>query len=545
VGKQPGVTSRPRLDWLALTVIGLTAQVFWIAISKEPSYMDAYYYAVAGQRLAGGHGFTVPVIWQFLDNPAGLPAASHTYWMPFPSILAAAGYRLVGGYLGARLPFWLLGGSLPLLTVAISQQLGSKRWQTWAAGLFTAAGGFYASFLGQTTTFAPFAWAAGGSLLATTLAIGARHAGRARFFWLITGLAVGLAHLTRADGALLLIVVVICGIWPPYRVPKPQSDQPGADSSELHAPNPKRKSKFKDLLFLFPGYLLLMVPWFARNTYLFGRPLLGGGIQGIFLTSYDDIFAYGRRITVADFMEWGFGNILRSRLEGLWVGFQNMFAVTGLIFLGPFVIIALWHLWKRPSARAVLRPALLFTLAIFLNSSLLFTFPGMRGTLFHASVALWPWAMALAPIGIGLAVAWAARRLPHWQPDKAGPTFSFMFVGLALVLSLYIGVQRIPIVEQSERLVEIGQSLPENAVVMTGDAPAFFYHTGIPALNVPNEPPEILLQAADRYGATYLLLDQNHPSPLASLYTEREQHPRLKMVNKIGDIKVYEIAPNS
>ncbi|MGH2536707.1 MAG: hypothetical protein ACRDHL_04875, partial [Candidatus Promineifilaceae bacterium] len=199
------------LDLALLGVIGLGLQAAWTAAIQAPTYMDAYYYAINGRQLAEGHGFSEPIIWQYLDAPAGLPAPSHTYWMPLASILAAAGYRL-GGYATDGLLFWLLAGLLPLLAYAISQRLSGERWQAWAAALFAAAGGYYAAFLGQTATFAPFAWAGGVALLLLGLGWCAADkgktvaAGRVRALWLLAGVCAGLAHLTRADGVLLMLI---------------------------------------------------------------------------------------------------------------------------------------------------------------------------------------------------------------------------------------------------------------------------------------------------------------------------------------------------
>jgi len=79
-GNRPATTNRPAagdktpagpgvawVDLLLVLVIGLLVQAGWAALVREPTYMDAYYYASNGQRLAGGHGFSERIIWQFLD----------------------------------------------------------------------------------------------------------------------------------------------------------------------------------------------------------------------------------------------------------------------------------------------------------------------------------------------------------------------------------------------------------------------------------------------------------------------------------------------
>ena len=289
-----------RTDWLWLALIGLLFQAVWAVQMPTPTYMDAYYYTSNGQRLADGNGFTELVIWQYLDDPAGLPTPSHSYWMPLTSILAAAGYSLGDGFGAAQLPFWLLAGLLPLLAYWISLQFFSERWQVWTAVLLTISGGFYTRFLNQPSTFVPFAWAGGLCLL--FLAFTQQRP--AKKWWFLAGLTAGLAHLTRADGALLMVAAGF--VWL-------------KEIRDWRLDIEKRSliSNFQSPILLLIGYLLVMTPWFIRNWRIWGRPLPISGTQTIFLTTYDDLFAYGRSFNLAHFLDWGWGNILQSKLDGL------------------------------------------------------------------------------------------------------------------------------------------------------------------------------------------------------------------------------------
>jgi hypothetical protein len=76
---------------------------------------------------------------------------------------------------------------------------------------------------------------------------------------------------------------------------------------------------------------------------------------------------------------------------------------------------------------------------------------------------------------------------------------------------------------------------------MVNDPPAFFYHTGRPSIVVPNSDVEGVLDAADRYGASYLVLDENRPIPLSALYAGVETHPRLRVVLRFNETIVYRI----
>jgi hypothetical protein len=535
-------------DWLVLALVGLLIQGFWALRLEQPAYMDAAYYTTNGQRLAAGEGWTEMVIWQFLDEPAGFPTASHTYWMPFASLLAAAGYGVLESFRGAQLPFWLLTGLLPLLSYTISRQLSGERWQAWAAGLLTAAGGFYAAVWNQPETFAPFAWAGGLCLL--FLAWGLEENGKEkelrgtcprkaegrnsgelkkywdnRYCWLLAGVAAGVAHLTRADGVLFLLLGYGFWLYGVFRT---------------FAPKKERRS-WVNGLWLTAGYLVIMGGWFWHNMVVIGRPLPTVGTQTIFLTNYDDLFAYGRSFSLGSYLAWGWGALLRSKLFGLWLAIQSFVALLGLIFLTPFILVAWWRLARRPESGLFLRPLTVYTLLLFGVMSLVFTYPGERGGLFHSTAALWPWVMALVPVGVSLAVEWMAARLPHWQPERAKRLFTALFVGVAFVLTLAIGLGR----EGGEREAAVYQRLdgllPPGAVVMVADAPSFYYHTGRPALSIPNEPVEVMLAAAGRYGATHLILDELHPAPLHDIYTGEVSAPGLALVQTLETYRLYVI----
>lgn len=542
-----------KVDWFLVAIIGLLVQTFWAWQLDQPSYMDAFYYSTNGQRLAGGFGFSELVIWQFLDDPAGFPTPSHTYWMPLPSILAAAGYILRDDFTGGQFIFWLLAGILPVLAYTISWHLVAQRWQAWAAALFTAVGGYYAAFLGQPSTFAPFAWAGGSCLLALGLATlqPPLHKGevsneaikpetRRVLWWLIAGIMAGFAHLTRADGSLLLVVAGIVWLIEAWEYRKKRRDRPEEKSPSRNSDSQTIKL-LSHLALLISGYLLIMGWWFIRNLLVLGRPLSTTGVQSIFLTTYDDLFAYGQAFSLQTFLEWGWSNILMSRVQGSWLALQTLIAIPGLIFLAPFILVAFVYLYRRLPSRLLLRPPLLYTLILFLSAALVFTFPGMRGSLFHSSVALWPWTTSLAAAGIGLSVDWAATRLPHWQPERAKRIFSGLFILVALILTIFVSQYRLSPDENPEDFEQVSRMVPATSIVMAGNAPALHYFTGLPSVSVPNEPVDILLQAADRYGVTHLLLNENRPQPLDDIYQGKIVHPRLRLIWSSDQAKLYEL----
>jgi hypothetical protein len=221
---------------------------------------------------------------------------------------------------------------------------------------------------------------------------------------LAAGILAGLAHLTRADGLLFLFLGLAFLGWQMWQ----------ARSAE----SPTLIRAYAPLLaLLLGGYLLVMGGWFVHSWQVTGRPLSTVGTQSMFLTNYDDLFAYGRSFDLASYLAWGLGNIVRSKLWALWLGVQSLVVVSGMIFLAPFIIVGWIRVNRGAKERPFLLPCSLYILILFLVLTLVFTFPGERGSIFHSSIAIWPWMAALAAFGFGLTVDWVASILAHWQPE--------------------------------------------------------------------------------------------------------------------------------
>jgi len=515
-----------RRDLLWITLVALAVQAFWALRMSHPTYFDAFYYTTNAQRLAEGHGFTQEIIWQYLDQSAGLPAPSFTYWMPLPAIIAAAGYKISDSFRAAQFPFWLMAGFLPWLSYGIAWHLKRERWIARTAALFTAAGGYYTAYWVQPTTFVLFAWVGGGCLLALAWA----HEKKWLRYWFLAGLAAGLSHLARADGVLLVGVAGIIWLWDvrDWRLAT-------RDANARQSPVSSLQSLVSSLLLFGLGYLLVMGPWFWRTYQLIGQPMSSVGTQTIFLTTYDDVFSYGRHFTLSSYLAWGWPNILRSKLEALSLALQTFVAVTGLTVFTVFFVWAWVRLGRAEKTKRFLRPFTWYTLILYGMIVFVFTFPGQRGSLLHSSTALWPWSMALAAVGIDLAVDWVAARRSAWRPESAKRLFAAVFVVLVFVVSFAVSMRQPLQEEQAAIYRQMAEIVPPGSVVMTGDPPGVYYHTRLPAIATPNEPPDILLQVAEQFHAGYLLFDTDHPIPLDDLYDEKIALPELQKVRDFGD----------
>jgi hypothetical protein len=110
------------------TIFAFTLLVRLIAAIpiQRPGYMDAHYYYDGAEALYRGLGFNEDFIWNYLDDPQGIPHPSHLYWPPFSSILAYLSFLVFGvSYRTAQVPFILLSATLPLISYYVSLQFVS------------------------------------------------------------------------------------------------------------------------------------------------------------------------------------------------------------------------------------------------------------------------------------------------------------------------------------------------------------------------------------------------------------------------------------
>jgi 4-amino-4-deoxy-L-arabinose transferase-like glycosyltransferase len=539
--------SQTRRDLLWLLFLALAVRLIVAALIPHPGYMDAAYYAAGAVRMAQGSGLNEPFLWHYLDDPAGLPHPGFLYWMPLSSLLAIPFAALFpGSFFALQLPFALLSALLPFLSYAIAWQTSGVRRHAWAAGLLTIFSGFFFPYWTLPEAFALFAlfggltlWFAGnwrlnrseiaprglpnprsgpgsGDPSRATLDLSNLGPGR----WLLVGVLIGLAHLTRADGILLLPVVILA------LLPRPSSR-----TTPVHC-----SLCIVHCALIFLGYLLVMTPWFVRNLVLIGAPLSPAGTKTLWLTNYDDLFCYGCDLSLRSYLAWGWPEILRSKLWAAGVNLQRFLAEDCMIFLFPFVIVGLYRLRRR--LPFIL--ALIYLFLVYSFHSFAFTFPGPHGGFFHASAPALPFIFAAAMVGLDEAVGWVAR-WRRWNRPQAQTVFATAVVVGALALSGYAAMDKVPAWRNADAVYrEAGawldaHNVPDDTVIMVGNPPGFWYHTHRPAVVVPNGDVETLLAAADRYGARYVLLDRNRPAPLAGLYTGESSHPRLWPVEVWGE----------
>lgn len=193
--------------YLFLFLLGLAVALLVASFQDYPGYMDSSYYFAGGLQLVEGRGFTEPFLWNYLDDPIGLPHPSHTYWLPLSSILAAMSMFVTGQhtYAAARLIFILITACIPPLTARLALDFTGRRALALTSGLLAVFSVYHTSFMPVTDNFAPFMLLGG---LVFLLAKSDRW-----WAFLLMGILAGLLNLARSDGLLWLGMLGLLSLW--------------------------------------------------------------------------------------------------------------------------------------------------------------------------------------------------------------------------------------------------------------------------------------------------------------------------------------------
>lgn len=528
------ISTRERLLFVLIALVG--AVLITRGLIAGPGFTDAFYHLNAANRLVTGQGLTDLYLWTYIGAPDGIPAPSHLYWMPLTSLSAALGMGLLNApasYTAAQWPFTLMFAATVCVGFWLGERLGGRRRHAWVAGLLTLFSGFYIRFWGAIDTFAPYALV--GSLCLVFLALAFQPSSGTRrplVHFALGGAFAALAHLTRADGVLFLIVGWVTIVW------------------MLIFDRQEGGSIFGKLIsgggVMSVAYLLVMLPWFARNLSLIGTAMPLGGTQTIWLTSYDDLFNFPPNNSPATLFANGVGVFLVSRWEAFTNNLGTFVAVEGLVVMTPLMLVGLW----RRRHQAFLRPFWLYALGLHLAMTLVFPFPGYRGGLLHSAAALVPWWAALGVVGLDDVVDWMARRRRRWNATTAKMIFSAGLVGVAILLSWMIAIpNRVGPQTCSAFYTALRTQLPEGGRVMINDPAQLYYFTGLEGVVLPNEAPDVIVDIARKYAVKYLVLEGITPDGRMSISTPLELLPILSappdflipLPFDIPGVRLYEI----
>ena len=405
-----------RTDVVVLFVVALAARLTAAALVGYPPYTDPAYYSLVAQQLAGGHGFSVPVIWSFLEVGSNLPAhpmlpvPSNGHWMPLTSIVSSGWVSLLGPTLGAwragQVPMILIGAAIVPFTYLIAWELWRSRAIAITAAILVLLAGPLLVYVPLIDNFAVFGAAGAAAIWCSTRAVSAARPGP----WLVAaGVATGLATLARIDG--LLLAVAPFAAW------------------AVHGEWTSTRARAAWGAATFGAFLVVIGPWLVRDLAVFGSAFPSAGGHTLWITGYNEQFSISHDPSLADYLAWGPLNIIGSKLA-TWA---QLLGRTAVLLGGIFVIPFAAGLW-RERGRPELAPFLAYFSLMFVVMGLVFTFHAPMGAYYHSALAWLPVAAGMAAANLGPVATWIGR---GWPFLRRPATHRFLAVaGLAGALGL-------------------------------------------------------------------------------------------------------------
>ncbi len=477
-------------DLLVVTILALVARVIAALVVDWPPYTDPAYYWLVARQLATGHGFTVPVLWSFLEvgsripDPAVLPVASNGHWMPLTSLVAGGGMVLFGAtWHAGQVPMVILSTLLVPLTYLIGWELWRSRTVALVGALLAIVPGPLLIMYPTIDNFAVFGTCGALALYSAVHAVRSPRPGP----WIVlSGALAGLATLARIDGVLLVLAPATA--WALT-----------ADEARFFAPRRLAWGAASAVAFF-----AVLAPWLLRDLSVFGSLLPSTGGHTLWISSYNEQFSIGHPVSLSTYLASGLGSIIGSKAFSFLELVARLAVLMGGIFV-VFFVAGSWSGWRRPD----LRPFLVYFWGMFVVMALVFTFHAPKGAFYHSSTAWLPFALPMSVAAIPAAGRWAAR----WWPFLGRPrTHRFLAAaGLAgaLVLSVVGSAalyrqwdeSRTQDVAAASFFVDNGHTTD---VVMSSDPASLYYFSGNPGVAPSFDPYPVIEQILRAYDVQWI-----------------------------------------
>ncbi len=521
----PMLKSAPMLSrtLYRLALIFVLAILFRLILAQfvhHPGIADPNHYYNVGRELAAGNGFQVDYVWEFYNHPT-VVVHPEDHWMPLTSALAALPMTVLGpGVQHALLPFILSGALLSVLVYLAARQLGcSTEASLFAAALAAVLPEFVLNSV-RTDTTIPNALLVGVHFL--LLAHGLQTG---RIWALIgSGLAGGLAYLTRNENVLLLpvFVLVLVAYW-------------------LRA---RRQTHWRFTPLVPAVGLIVVAPWLARNIALFGKASGVDLDRMLWWSGVLDQYVYSRPLTPQTFLaSQSIVQIIGKRLFEMAASIKLMYTTLD-VFL-PIALaggMLLLLIWRDRERLLILAPPLMLLGTVFVFYTVLLPFLSQAGSFKKAYLSLVPLLLPVAAYALECAV-------PNQTMRRGVMALATGLMALNAVELVRADIRFTDTyLETMQKVVTAARTLPDTngdgQIILMSQDPFMLGFLGVKSVMIPAEDRETVLKVAQRYHVDYLLMPPDRPS-LDPLYSGEETDPRFVAVKPVvgTPMVLYSLGP--
>lgn len=480
----------------------LLLRLFTLQFVQHPGIADPNHYYNLALRLLDGQGFTIDYIWQFYNPPQSI-THPEDFWMPLTAVIAAAPMKLFGvSVRTALIPFVVMGSLLPILGYAAARQFGCQS----TTSLFAAAiVGVLPEFMlnsARTDTTIPNTLFIGLCIL--LLMRGLQKGSLWSFIG--SGVAGGLAYLTRGDNILLLpmlfVTALVYGFW--GSIPK---------------------VRLGYILIVPLVALVVASPWLIRNIQAQGSIFVPNLGRLFFLTDFYEHYAYGRDFNLQTLLASQTpAQLIGKRLFEMAASIKTMYTTLD-VFLPVAVIggLGLLAVSRDRQRWLTISPALILLLGVYAFYTLLAPIANQGGSFKKSYLTLIP---LLIPLG-----AYGLERTIHNPRFLAGVSV------IAVVLTAANGIELVRAEARfvnnyangMRQTVEAARSLPDTnddgEIILMAQDQFMLRFFGMKSVVIPWENREVILEVAQRYGVDYIMFPPDRPS-LNPLYNGTETDSR-------------------
>lgn len=497
---------------------GTLLRLALMRLAQTPGHADSAFYYTVAKNIVAGRGLVLDYVFNYLDGLPPIPHYSSDFWHPLASYLLAIPMKVLGvSVFNATLSSLAAG----ILIAVVAFYAGRAYGQSVEFGILTALLTYFAPaqiYMSTTTDANIFFGLFGVLALYFTM-----RAFEKPGYFLLAGVFTGLSHLTRQDGLLLLATVLASILI--ARLPFKHRIRLGAAVVLIHA--------------------LVLSPLLFKNYTIFGAPFPSGPSRTMYLTAYEDFYAYGKTFSLKTYYgELGLRGIYKDKLDAA----HDNLALT-ISFLNRVVAIALvislldWILLRRDRKKLQqLSPALFYSLIVYFFYALIASYS--RGSTIKSLGSRLPFFYIII---LDFAFARLKRRWLIYPLLVAAciylgySGYQRMFTSHTHYNQVYAQLRAVQQVISSD--AERRNVPPGQIVVMSRDPWEFYEATGLTAVMIPNNDLETILQVAGHYRVQYMIL----PAPRADLhkiYNQKIEDPRLqhiKTLDQAVDLKIFRL----